>query len=132
MAQKSAKFFCENCGAEVPKDARMCRHCGRFFSSVRCPQCGTTGSTNKFSNGCPTCGYALGPTKGKSSTSLKNISEKKAGYFSKRALKNEINKRYNSINGIETKGDESLPFWMYIFIFIALFFVLFLFLKFFH
>ena len=68
---KSAKFFCENCGAEVPQNARVCRHCGRFFSSVRCPQCGTTGGPNKFTNGCPTCGYAFNSEKSKAEKDAK-------------------------------------------------------------
>ncbi|WP_455156498.1 zinc ribbon domain-containing protein, partial [Treponema socranskii] len=56
--KQRAKFFCENCGAEVPADARVCKNCGRFFSSVRCPACGATGSASKFAKGCPVCGYA--------------------------------------------------------------------------
>ena len=40
MAKKQAKFFCENCGEEVAQNARFCNKCGRFFSAVRCPQCG--------------------------------------------------------------------------------------------
>ncbi|MBQ9239438.1 MAG: zinc ribbon domain-containing protein [Treponema sp.] len=57
MKQK-AKFFCENCGAEVPEKARVCQHCGKFFASVRCPMCGTIGSVSQFTHGCPQCGYA--------------------------------------------------------------------------
>jgi len=63
MKKQSAKFFCENCGAEVPQNAKVCRHCGKFFSSVRCPVCGTTGSPSKFAKGCPNCGYAVGKGK---------------------------------------------------------------------
>ena len=61
MTEKSrtAKFFCENCGAEVARNAKLCRHCGRFFSSVRCPQCGKTGTPEEFSKGCPDCGYTV-------------------------------------------------------------------------
>ena len=59
MKKQKAKFFCENCGAEVPADARVCKNCGRFFSSVRCPACGATGSASKFAKGCPVCGYAM-------------------------------------------------------------------------
>lgn len=58
MNSKKAKFFCENCGAEVEQDARFCKKCGRFFTSVRCPCCGYVGSANAFTNGCPECGYA--------------------------------------------------------------------------
>ena len=56
MAKKQAKFFCENCGEEVAQNARFCNKCGRFFSAVRCPQCGKVGSSHSFVNGCPSCG----------------------------------------------------------------------------
>ena len=57
-AKQKAKYFCENCGAEVPSDAHVCKNCGRFFSSVRCPNCGASASASKFAKGCPVCGYA--------------------------------------------------------------------------
>ena len=101
---KPAKFFCENCGAEVPREAKMCRHCGRFFSSVRCPQCGTTGSPAKFASGCPNCGYAVSS-------------------ISKSHVKKNAKRRKNSI-------DESLPWWIYFFVALVLFGVLALFLNF--
>jgi predicted amidophosphoribosyltransferase len=56
---KTPHFFCENCGAEVRKDARVCPRCGRFFSSVKCPKCGHVGGADDFFAGCPVCGYAL-------------------------------------------------------------------------
>jgi RNA polymerase subunit RPABC4/transcription elongation factor Spt4 len=56
---KRPHFFCESCGMEVRKDARMCPRCGRFFSSVKCPKCGHVGEADDFSLGCPICGYAL-------------------------------------------------------------------------
>ena len=59
--KKKAKYFCENCGAEVASNARFCPKCGKFFSSVRCPQCGFTGDVKTFINGCPQCGYAMTP-----------------------------------------------------------------------
>ena len=49
-------YFCERCGAEVGKDARLCPHCGRFFSSVKCPRCGHVGKADDFDRGCPSCG----------------------------------------------------------------------------
>ena len=58
---KKPRFFCDNCGHEVERDARSCAHCGRFFSSVRCPSCGYTSSEKAFSNGCPSCGYSAPP-----------------------------------------------------------------------
>ena len=58
---KEAKFFCESCGSEVPRNSKTCPTCGKFFASVRCPQCGRIGSNDDFKNGCPTCGYAVNP-----------------------------------------------------------------------
>jgi uncharacterized membrane protein YvbJ len=52
-----ARFFCENCGAEVSAGAASCPHCHRVFSSVRCPKCGFMGEAADFRSGCPTCGY---------------------------------------------------------------------------
>ena len=58
---KEAKFFCESCGSEVPRNSKTCPTCGKFFASVRCPQCGRIGTNDDFKNGCPTCGYAVNP-----------------------------------------------------------------------
>ena len=72
MAKKQAKFFCENCGEEVAQNARFCNKCGRFFSAVRCPQCGKVGSSHSFVNGCPSCGYAEKNSKSKSTNQNKD------------------------------------------------------------
>ena len=61
---KKPRFFCDNCGYEVDRDAKACAHCGRFFASVRCPSCGYTSSEKAFSNGCPSCGYSAPPAAG--------------------------------------------------------------------
>jgi predicted RNA-binding Zn-ribbon protein involved in translation (DUF1610 family) len=58
---KRSRFFCENCGEEVPLRAKSCPRCGRYFASVRCPNCGFTGEEGLFSQGCPACGYAALP-----------------------------------------------------------------------
>lgn len=58
-SEKKPKYFCENCGEEVNAKARFCPHCGKFFSSVRCPNCGHTGSVDSFKKGCPACHYAI-------------------------------------------------------------------------
>ncbi|MDR2102315.1 MAG: zinc ribbon domain-containing protein [Treponema sp.] len=65
---KNSRFFCENCGAQVSRDAKSCPHCGKSFVSVRCSACGFTGEEALFRTGCPVCGYspASGPGKGKS------------------------------------------------------------------
>jgi hypothetical protein len=57
---KRPRFYCESCGVEVAKDARVCPRCGRFFSSVKCPKCEHVGKADDFAFGCPVCGYALG------------------------------------------------------------------------
>jgi ssDNA-binding Zn-finger/Zn-ribbon topoisomerase 1 len=56
-----ARYYCENCGAEVRAGASSCPRCGRVFSAVRCPKCGYTGKAADFRTGCPLCGY-LQPT----------------------------------------------------------------------
>jgi predicted RNA-binding Zn-ribbon protein involved in translation (DUF1610 family) len=57
MKGSSARFFCENCGAEVNRDTGRCPSCGRIFASVRCPSCGFTAAESLFKEGCPVCGY---------------------------------------------------------------------------
>lgn len=54
---KTARFFCENCGAGVDRDSGRCPRCGSLFQSVRCPECGFTGAEKLFKDGCPVCGY---------------------------------------------------------------------------
>ena len=55
---KDPRFFCESCGVEVPKDAKCCPKCGKYFESVRCPACGFIGEEAIFKDGCPVCGYS--------------------------------------------------------------------------
>ena len=109
---KKAKFFCESCGAEVNKDARFCTNCGKFFSSVRCPNCGNTGSTDEFKHGCPACGYAVNNNSG-ALYETKNI---------------KINKSFNK-HGLRTlainlqnyqASSDSLPWWIYAVVITAL------------
>jgi len=58
---KKPRFFCDNCGNEVGQNEKSCRHCGRYFASVRCPGCGYVGDETAFKNGCPSCGYSAPP-----------------------------------------------------------------------
>ena len=58
-ANRKPKFFCESCGTEVKQNAKFCHHCGKFFSSVKCPSCGFSGDSPAFKSGCPMCGYAV-------------------------------------------------------------------------
>jgi hypothetical protein len=62
--RKPSRFYCENCGGEVRANAKVCPHCGRFFSDVRCPACGFTGDSKLFVYGCPSCGYGSGTAGG--------------------------------------------------------------------
>ncbi|GHV01661.1 hypothetical protein FACS189485_00440 [Spirochaetia bacterium] len=56
---KKPHFFCDNCGAEVDRDTKLCPKCGRFFAAIRCPRCGFTGTEELFVSGCPKCGYSV-------------------------------------------------------------------------
>jgi len=58
------RFFCEHCKQEVSARDKVCPHCGRFFSEVRCPRCGFTGEGKLFYDGCPNCGYLSSRSKG--------------------------------------------------------------------
>ncbi len=90
------KFFCENCGKEVKRNASICPHCGRLFASVKCPACNYAGSASQFSNGCPRCGYAL-------HSSLPKTKD------DKRKRKTPKSKRGSY--------DEALPIWLYALVF---------------
>lgn len=118
---KSAKFFCENCGAEVPQNARVCRKCGRFFSAVRCPACGKTGTPDQFTDGCPACGYAVGKSGGNKNVSRDYYDDEKPRLT--RNKKKNIKKAFAEYERKNPKrrGDERLPFWVY-FVALVIFF----------
>ena len=100
---KQPKFFCENCNAEVRRDAVICPHCGRFFASVRCPACGFTGTHKEFKDGCPSCGYAFTP----------NTCENKKGNTKKRKKKKFCIMRYAE-SKVDARIDaDPLPLWIY-------------------
>jgi uncharacterized membrane protein YvbJ len=71
------RFFCDNCGVEVPQNSKNCPSCGRFFSSVRCPYCGFVGEEALFSNGCPSCGYSTSPANAAGKGEVKAKKKKK-------------------------------------------------------
>ena len=90
-----AKFFCESCGSEVPRKSKFCPACGKFFASVRCPECGKTGMSEDFKNGCPRCGYAV--NKNLKKKDMEILTGMKSGLGSKK-----------------TEGQDSAPpFWAY-------------------
>lgn len=51
------KFYCQECGAQVPLEVENCPFCYSHFGSVLCPKCSYSGPAQKFYNGCPKCGY---------------------------------------------------------------------------
>lgn len=104
-SKKEAKFFCESCGSEVPRKAKTCPMCGKFFASVRCPQCGRTGTNDDFINGCPTCGYAVHPNFGFGGK-YNNIKLKNKNSFSADFATFRKNRK--------GYADSSLPLWIYI------------------
>lgn len=113
MSKKKAKFFCENCGSEVDKNAKFCDKCGRFFASVRCPSCGYTGSNNEFTHGCPKCGYA---DKSKA-TDNDYSSFPKYKWAPKNHFYIHGKAKSHSTNGVKQKSSYSnstLPLWIYI------------------
>lgn len=115
MKNKKAKFFCENCGEEVPEKAKICTHCGKFFTNVRCPKCGHQGNHRDFSNGCPNCGYS----KQKSSILYSNNqNDLQNSDGTKNIFLDFIDKTYSRKSkkkNYSNSKDNSLPAWIYIF-----------------
>ena len=112
-AKQKAKFFCENCGAEVPADAHVCKNCGRFFSSVRCPNCGASGSASKFAKGCPVCGYATDS----GTFNIEAYSEEEKEEVRRRLSDAEQKKIKGAFAAYELKrargSGSALPLWVY-------------------
>ena len=104
---KEAKFFCESCGSEVPRNSKVCPTCGKFFASVRCPQCGRIGSNEDFKNGCPTCGYAVNPD---SELGRGNFGMPANGYGVNGLL--GLGRRNSAARGGYV--ESSLPWWVYL------------------
>ena len=103
-----AKFFCENCGSEVPRKSRFCPVCGKFFASVRCPKCGHTGASEDFKKGCPECGYAVN-----SNVSLAQNKDSDDLFENHNESKNKmIQNKSKKTN--KSGQDGSLPVWIYI------------------
>ncbi len=113
---KEAKFFCESCGSEVPRNSKTCPNCGKFFASVRCPQCGRIGSNEEFAKGCPTCGYAVNPDdgfgrRGGYAGAMFGNSGKNKDSYGVRGLLGLSKKSGNKKSGYV---ESSLPWWVYI------------------
>ncbi len=72
------RFYCENCGSDVPFNAEVCPSCGKIFSAVKCPVCLFEGKPGVFLQGCPKCGYMSPQIEGLSSARKKPDREKKS------------------------------------------------------
>ena len=115
---KEAKFFCESCGSEVPRNSKVCPTCGKFFASVRCPQCGRIGSNEDFKDGCPTCGYAVNPD----SLAGRNGYNPASGNFGRNRNKNGKYGVRGMLGLANKRGavssnayvESGLPFWVYL------------------
>ena len=95
--RQKAKFFCENCGSEVSENAKVCKTCGKFFISVRCPN----------------CGYAVNKQQGASSTGNRKRQKNQRG------KKSRSQYGFNTVfssgkSGYVQNEESSLPLWVYI------------------
>ena len=108
--RKDAKFFCESCGSEVSKNAKVCPFCGKFFASVRCPKCGNTGTTDEFAQGCPKCGYAVHSDLFSKNNYNFPLSSGKKNH------KNTFFDIFKSSSSKNEKNEESsaIPLWIYV------------------
>lgn len=114
---KKAKFFCENCGSEVPQKAKVCTKCGKFFSFTRCPRCFYTGDAKLFTHGCPECGYAI---KKNTENEENNKGISWGVSFKDLGLLHDEPEKTKRLHFEET----SLPIWIYIVTLLPLFLVL--------
>ena len=112
---KKAKFFCENCGAEVPQKAKVCTTCGKFFTFTRCPRCFYTGDAKLFTHGCPECGYAL-----KNGNQEEENTNSWGTSFADLGLVSDKPQKLKRFHFEET----SLPIWIYVATILPLFFVI--------
>ena len=113
---KEAKFFCESCGSEVPRNSKVCPSCGKFFASVRCPKCSATGSNDDFKNGCPRCGYAINPESLLSGHSGA-IKLNNSGFGNGKKSKSKIELDWSIFNKRKSGAgyaESGLPVWVYI------------------
>lgn len=107
VSGKEAKFFCESCGSEVPRQSKFCPTCGKFFMSVRCPNCGKIGTNDDFKNGCPDCGYAVDKTAAAvTARQFENIKN----YSYSQGI--DFNGKKSSRAAAMKKNDSQLPIWI--------------------
>lgn len=112
--QKKAKYFCENCGSEVAAKAKFCPKCGKFFSSVRCPECAYTGDVKEFIHGCPQCGYAVPKNISNNSSETSDGLKHKLSLRKKQQIKNSF-AAYEAKSSDRNKQNVSgdVPLWLF-------------------
>ncbi|RKX80040.1 MAG: hypothetical protein DRP87_00965 [Spirochaetes bacterium] len=91
------RFFCDNCGKEVPFKAEKCPACGKYFELTRCPECGFSGKQDLFFSGCPACGYLGVPS------------------YHLQKRKEESKSHLSAPVEIQKESTKSLPLWFYLF-----------------
>jgi predicted RNA-binding Zn-ribbon protein involved in translation (DUF1610 family) len=116
----AAKYFCENCGYEVKANARFCPNCGKFFSSVRCPKCGTLGTVKDFKDGCPNCHYSmtreeLYGTADDGNTGSDGLKHKLSSK-SKRRIREAFKRHSDNLSNF----DPGVPMWLFVVLFVVL------------
>ena len=110
MDKKKAKYFCENCGAEVLSKARFCPHCGKFFSAVRCPNCNYTGQVSEFKSGCPRCHYTDSSLNGNKKSHVETADGLKHGLS--RKSKRKIGRAFEEYKGKTAAISGDTPIWL--------------------
>lgn len=108
-----AKYFCESCGNEVAADAKFCPKCGRFFSAVRCPQCGHVGTVKQFANGCPACHYSFTKDELYGSPSVRQSSKNKKSHIKRPREHKKITFRLPQAPSFESIM-EDVPAWLFV------------------
>ncbi|MBQ1833920.1 MAG: zinc ribbon domain-containing protein [Treponema sp.] len=111
MDNKKAKFFCENCGAEVLSRARFCPHCGKFFSAVRCPNCSYTGQVSEFRKGCPRCHYT-DPSFNNNAEEMEDVGSDGLKHKLSRKSKKKIAKAFEGYGGKAAAVSGDTPIWV--------------------
>lgn len=112
--KKDAKFFCENCGSEVKSNARFCPKCGKFFASVRCPQCGKMGSPSLFKKGCPRCHYAMPDADSSLENAGHNTGSDGLEHKLSRKSKKSIARAFESYGKNQEEPSGDIPSWLLI------------------
>ena len=104
------RFYCENCGSDVPFNAEICPSCGKVFSAVKCPVCLFEGKPGVFLEGCPKCGYMSPQMDGLSSQSGRH-SDARSYRHSDAASGNK--KGYRARKKSNREKPRLLPRWVY-------------------